>query len=310
MIQINLLGPCSLEYQAAASQPRPISSAKARQLLGYLACHPNRNLCRESVIATLWGDTQENQGRRYLRQSLWQVQNVIRPGNLSPICPLIEAKADWIRLNLHPEVSFDVLRLERLHKESRRLPTRQIPRPLSFQEVTSLYSGPFLEGCYEGWCVQQRERFQDMYVELLKQMMDQEFTEGNFEDAADIAHKILDVYPTDEDAHWTIMSHYLHLGDRSGALRQYQACVQILREELDTLPGEKLNLLRELIRRDLGEKPTIVPPIPAETDPSRDPLIILQEIQRQINDLRREMQAVKEQINFQRPSSEKGSPPE
>jgi len=305
MIQINLLGPCSLENKAAASHPRPISSAKARQLLGYLACHPNRNLCRDSIIATLWANTQEDQGRRYLRQTLWQVQKVIQPCNINSTFPLIEAQSDWIRLNIHPEVSFDVLRLERLYQESCRLAPRRMPTPVSFEEVASLYSGPFLEGCHEGWCVEPRERFQDMYIELLKQTMVQEFSEGNIEDAADIAHKILEVDPTDEDAHWMIMTHYRRRGDRTGALRQYQICLQIHREEYDAPPSQRLVDLHDQIRGDLSEKSTVATLVSGETEPRRDPLTILQEIQQQISDLRRDIQAVKEQIDSQLPSSEK-----
>ena len=310
MIRINLLGLCSLEYDATVSHPQPISSAKARQLLGYLACHPNRDLCRDSIIATLWGDTQEDQGRRSLRQTLWQVQNVIKPCKINSIQPLIEARADWIRLNLHPEVSFDVIQLERLYKQCRGLTARRTPMPASFQEVASLYSGPFLEGCFESWCVQPRERFQEMYIELLEQMMDHEFTAENTEAATDIAHKILDVDPTHEDAHWTIMSHYRRLGDRTGALRQYQVCLQTLREEYDMPPGKRLVALYDLIRRDPGEKPTVLPPVPVETDSPPDPMNILKKIQQELVDIRRDIQAIKEQIHFQPPASGQESSPE
>ncbi len=135
--------------------------------------------------------------------------------------------------------------------------------------------------------------------------MNREFTQGNTEAATDIAHTILDVNPTNEEAHWTIMSHYHRLGDRTGALHHFNVCRKIIREELDTLPGEKLNLLREKIRRDLGEKITIDLAVPSETEPHRDPLTILQDIQNQISNLRGDIQKIKDQIDSHSPSPEK-----
>jgi len=305
MLQIRLLGRCSFETAATNGGLQPIASAKARQLLGYLACHPNRDLCRESVIGTLWGDTQEEQGRQSLRNTLWQIRSTLKPYQTSSSQPLIEAEGNWIRLNLHSNVSFDVIRLERLSKESRSLAQHRLPTPSSFEEVASLYSGPFLEGCYHRWCVEARESFQRMYLELLEQMMEREFTQGSTKGATHIAHKILEVDPTDEDAHWMIMTHYRRRGDRTGALRQYQTCLQIHREEYDALPSQRLVDLNDQIRGDLSEKHTVVPPVPVETDPRPDSLDILEQIRSEISDLREDIQAIKEQIDSHLPSSEK-----
>jgi two-component SAPR family response regulator len=45
-----------LESEASAVQD--LNCAKARELLGYLACHRERHLAREVVIGTLWGEMQ------------------------------------------------------------------------------------------------------------------------------------------------------------------------------------------------------------------------------------------------------------
>ena len=61
---------------------------------------------------------------------------------------------------------------------------------------------------------------------------------------------------------------------------------------------------------NLSEKPTDIPHVPDESDPSGDPLAILRQIRQQINDLRRDIQVAKEQLDFNPSSSEKESAPE
>jgi len=53
MLRIRLLDRCVLESDAVDTQD--LNCAKARELLGYLACHRKRHHAREVVIGRLWG---------------------------------------------------------------------------------------------------------------------------------------------------------------------------------------------------------------------------------------------------------------
>jgi DNA-binding SARP family transcriptional activator len=89
MLKVRLLGRCALESESTIQHD--LSCAKARELLGYLACHRNRDLPREVVIGTLWGDMQEEQGKRALRQTLWQLQSMFRGVQISDSKPFFES---------------------------------------------------------------------------------------------------------------------------------------------------------------------------------------------------------------------------
>ena len=86
---IRLFGKCSFEHEGAAIED--LRCARSRELLGYLACHRNRDLPREVVIGRLWGDMQEEQGKRALRQTLWQLQSMFRGVQISDSKPFFES---------------------------------------------------------------------------------------------------------------------------------------------------------------------------------------------------------------------------
>jgi DNA-binding SARP family transcriptional activator len=57
--------------------------------------------------------------------------------------------------------------------------------------------------------------------------------------------------PLREDAHRGAMRCFARAGRRELALRQYQTCQKVLREELGVSPGEETERLGEVIRRGL-----------------------------------------------------------
>lgn len=68
MFRLTLFGPFSLTGANAAEVP--IASKKAKALLAYLAQTPGRSRSREEILALLWSDREEAQGRASLRQVL------------------------------------------------------------------------------------------------------------------------------------------------------------------------------------------------------------------------------------------------
>ena len=67
-LDLRLLG----RFQARCSSGRPVelTTRKARALLAYLALHAGQAQSREKLIALLWSDRAEKQGRDSLRQAL------------------------------------------------------------------------------------------------------------------------------------------------------------------------------------------------------------------------------------------------
>ena len=72
MYRLSLFGPFSLTD--SGGKEVPIASKKAKALLAYLAQTPGKPRSREEILALLWSDREEVQGRASLRQVLTGVR--------------------------------------------------------------------------------------------------------------------------------------------------------------------------------------------------------------------------------------------
>lgn len=75
MFRLTLFGPFSLTDSNEAEVP--IASKKAKALLAYLAQTPGRPRSREEVLALLWSNREESQGRASLRQVLTRLRKEV-----------------------------------------------------------------------------------------------------------------------------------------------------------------------------------------------------------------------------------------
>jgi DNA-binding SARP family transcriptional activator len=230
---IRLFGKCSFEHGGAAIED--LKCARSRELLGYLACNRNRDLPREVVVETLWGDMQEEQGKRALRQTLWQLQSALGPFHITARRPLIEADGEWLRLNSNSGIWIDVEKFEGVEKLTRLKKGEPVPADHqgNLREGVTLYSGQLLEGCFSDWCVNQRNILQQKYMKMLSRLMFQQRRSNDIEGAMATALLLLEEEPASEQAHGMIMVLHYRDGDRTSALRQFQRYKQIMRDEFN-----------------------------------------------------------------------------
>src|SRR6185436_11773958 len=87
---------------------------------------------------------------------------------------------------------------------------------------------------------------------------------GETAKAAAVAGRRIDLDPLDEAAHVSRMDLLAASGDRSGALRQYRACVAILERELGVAPLPETTARYEAIR----DAPAAAPRPPTPTPES------------------------------------------
>ena len=77
-------------------------------------------------------------------------------------------------------------------------------------------------------------------------------SDGPRDTAAALAHarRRVALDPLDEAAQRQLMQMHAWAGDRSAALRQYQACAELLRRELSTTPAPETTALCEAISQN------------------------------------------------------------
>lgn len=249
-LTIRLFGKFSAELNG-----KPLSAldgGKLQELFCYLLLNRRRPLSREVLAALLWGDSPTTQSKKYLRQALWQLQNALSLSERTLNNRLLLIDADWINFNDQAEYWFDVSEFETSFGEAQGCRGQNLePETASrVARAVDLYRGELLEGCYDDWCLVERERLQNMYLMMLDKLMAYSEATANFDDGIAYGARILSCDRAREHTHRRLMRIYYLAGDRTSALRQYDRCQSALDEELGVRPARKTSQLFEQIRSD------------------------------------------------------------
>jgi DNA-binding SARP family transcriptional activator len=217
LVRLGLLHGFQLQC-AGGEVDLPLSS---QRVLAFLALQL-RPQTRCYVAATLWMNFDEQRAGASLRSALWRIN---RCGH-----PLVAADARALRLM--PDVIVDL-------RDSTRS-ARQVLRgeaKAGAVRVDELTAGDLLPGWYDEWVVTEREHFRQLRLHALEKLCEQLTDEGEFGQAVEAGLAAVSGEPLRESAHRVLIRAYLEEGNRGEAIRQYEACRQVLRRELGIDPS-------------------------------------------------------------------------
>lgn len=238
---------------------------KAQELFCYLLLHRDHPRTREALTAVLWNDCSPAQSKKYLRQTLWQLQTAIRLPEPRH-APVLTVESEWVYIGPQNNLWLDVAEFEQAFNLTKGTPGRKLDAQnvQDLQTAVELYRGDLLEDWYQDWCLFERERLQNMYLAMLDKLID--YSEANELYEAGLAYGalILRHDRARERTHRRLMRlHYLN-HNRTAALRQYEQCVAALKEELGVRPAKSTMALYEQIRADQLEALPFLAPVPLE----------------------------------------------
>ena len=236
--------------------------AKVQELFCYLLLNRARPQPRESLAGLLWGDNPTAQARKYLRQTLWQLQTALEAPDTEGGAPVLQAGADWVELKAAPHLWLDVAAFEQAYHQTQGVPGAQLDtRHVALLEgAIGLYQGNLLEGRYQDWCLFERERLQNLQLAMLDKLMRYCEATQAYDRGLTYGAEILRFDRARECTHRRLMRLYYLAGDRTGGLRQFQRCVEALSEELDVPPARRTVALYEQIRADTLEPSALAGP--------------------------------------------------
>lgn len=223
---------------------------RARELLSYLVLHRGHPQQRETLAATLWNDISSEQSRKRLRQALWQIQSALNPPAGHDRANVLEVDPEWIQMNSCDHLDVDVIRFEEATRSCHRIPGPQLDdaKRQCLEEAVSLYGGGLLEGWSEQWCLFERQRLQNDFLDALEKLVSSCAALGDSERGLGHARRMLAIDPAMERAHCHVMRLHALAGNRTEALREYQRCEKVLMEELGVTPSAATCALHQSIR--------------------------------------------------------------
>lgn len=252
LLRVFLLG--RVDVSEGAGEPHNIPARKAQELLAQLLLSKHGYVAREVLADRLWPEHEGTRGRKYLRQTIWQLQASLDEASGGAGAEVLRIEPDWISLSPDAPMWTDVGAIEdafSLASGDGGLDDATRPQ---VEQAVDLYRGEYLAGVYEGWAVFERERVRANYLRLLDSLVAECERREQYEQGIAYASRALRWEPADERMYRHLMTMMYRSGDRTGALRQYLRCAEVLRDELDVEPSEATRLLLAEIRRDSGPR--------------------------------------------------------
>ena len=246
LLTVSTLGTFGLSINDTALQRLP--SARGLSVLKYLLINHTQKIPREVLMDTFWQDADPESARNNLNVSLHSLRSALREITETPI--VIFEKGNYL-LNPDLRIWIDVDEFEdQLHAGRQLESSGDLANAVRKYEVAaSLYQGDFLEDDpYEEWPVLTREHLRVSYMETLDRLSRIYFDMGQYSAVVGLCQKMLERDNCREDAHRLLMRCFSRQGQQHLALRQYQSCVDALREELDVAPEPTTVQLAERIR--------------------------------------------------------------
>jgi DNA-binding SARP family transcriptional activator len=247
MLSIQLLGPPLILQDG---QPLTITRKKSRALVYYLAAHA-RPLTREQLLAFFWPDRDRVSAQQVLRTTLHGLRQALGAALI----------VDDNTLSLAPEVDIDVRTFEaNLQRPS---PTTNNPTgALRSQQLTTtlqLYRGDFLTGFalsdsaeFDDWLTGQQEHYRRLAIRGFIALATLHEQQHDYQAALAALDRALAFDPLQEDVQRSALRvHYL-AGDRTGAIRRYEALRQLLDEEMGIPPMAETRAVYDEIISDRG----------------------------------------------------------
>jgi DNA-binding SARP family transcriptional activator len=219
------------------------NARKGQELLAYLLLHRERAHTRQALADLLWPESTTEQSMKYLRHTLWQLQTVLEHRFQA-------TDPESLGLNLKAGLWLDVMEFEQAYARVQGISGEELDGQGAqiVQEALNLYRGDLLEGWYQDWCLFERERLQRLYLSMLEKQMAYCEAHGQYELGLECGTCALRYDVAHERVHRRLMRLYYLAGGRTAALRQYERCVALLREELGVDPSARTLALYQQIR--------------------------------------------------------------
>ncbi len=258
MMQIFLFGALRILVDG---QPFRFSALpKTTALLAYLLLHRSAPTPRPQLAYILWPDVGEAEARGNLRRHLHDLRRALPAAPAQQ--PWLLVSNETIQWNPAADAWTDIAAFEEAAAQPHRL-----------VDAVAYYGADLLPGLYEDWAIAHRERLRTRLIDCLLQLTHQRHAAHDDPAAIAYAEQLLQHEPLREDVVRHLMSLRRAVGDRTGALHEFQRFAQRLRDALDAQPMLETSALYDAIARQLVA-PTDRPPLDLKgAEPGAQPAV-------------------------------------
>jgi LuxR family maltose regulon positive regulatory protein len=210
--------------------------AQSRDLFFCLLQHP-QGLRKEEIGEIFWPDHPPVKLDSIFRSTLYRLRRALFRES-------VVFDEGIYSFNRESDYWFDVESFEELLDEAEQIQAIDKKREIAIlEDALALFRSDYLEGIYDEWCVLERERLRGRYLVALDRLASLYADRRDLQRAIELYQQLLARDPYHEGTHRELMRCYFRLGDRAAAIRQYQSCAELLREDLGLSPAPETESL-------------------------------------------------------------------
>ena len=247
MLMIHCLGSFRVLYGGEAITVW--GGHKGLALLKYLVTYRETPVAKDILMETFWPNCEPESTRNRLNVALHNLRQAFR--SLTDM-PIVLYKNGAYRLNPELKLWVDIDLFETHLQAGRTLEAEnQLEAALEeYQKAIELYQGDYLaDDPYEEWPLLLREKLRSSHLEALDRLSHIYFEQERYGEVVPLCQRILEHDACREDIHCRLMRCYSRQGQDHLALKQYQLCLEMLKNELDVEPATTTTQLYERIRQ-------------------------------------------------------------
>lgn len=228
-----MLGGFGAEIDGTPVPREAWRQGRAASLVKLLVLSPRKRLTRDEVIEALWPGVSPEAGGTNVRKAVHFARRALAGEGA------IQVADGWIEVWPGRELVTDVDRFQDASERAISVGTREASRA-----AVGLYGGELLpEDRAEPWSEARRRALEETYVRLLR--------------GAAMWDRIIDIDPTDEEAHRELIHAHLEAGNRQAAIRQFERLREVLRDELGVGPDpQTVELYEKVLATEGRDAPT------------------------------------------------------
>ena len=236
-ITIRTLGRIEVQVNHKLVSGPDWRSLAARELFFFLLSRP-RGLSKEQIGVEFWPEATPDQLNQRFRNLIYRLRRAVGS-------EVVRLEPDeTYRFNTTLDYEYDLSVFER-EIEAAAAAAAPEDRLGHYLHAARLYQGSYLPEIDARWATQEREHWQQRYLETLLKTAELGLELGRTVQALSACQAALQTDGCLEEVHRLAMRSYAAEGDRRGVLHQYEICRQTLQEELGVAPSPQTRALLE-----------------------------------------------------------------
>jgi DNA-binding SARP family transcriptional activator len=237
MIEFRALGPAELAGPEGSDPGAVLARPKLFGLMSYLSAGPARGFHRrDSLIGLFWSELDQDRARSAVRQSLYRIRRFLGER------VVVTRGDDEVSLS-QDEFWCDVEAFEEALDRGDR------------ETALGFYRGDLLQGLYvpdapefERWLDERRKQLRERAAAAAWELANHQAARHDTVAAGHWSRHARNLNPLDERLLRRVIQLLDQLGDRSGAVREYEAFARRLADELELEPSPETVALIESVR--------------------------------------------------------------